>query len=137
MRKAIFLLVFSALLGGCTSLNDQVQQHTSLKDVGRPNVTPYAVGLILATPPVNTWIFGPCKEEFMMPEGRREQCDFHYKLRGETAPYVRTQASGQSMAYQPGELQCYRTLGFKTECAIVSGAPRPNYLNAAPPMGAN
>lgn len=137
MRKAIILLGFATLLSGCGTVNEQVEKHTPLKGVARPDTVPYAAGLILSTPPVNTWLFGPCKEEFMIPDGRREQCELHAKLRDQTSVVERKRAAAQAAAYQPGELVCQRTLGFKTECVIVSGAPRPIQLHASPLMGAN
>ena len=72
-----------------------------------------------------------------MPEGRKAQCELHHQIRGTTSAAERNKAAGQAMAYQPGELQCIRTLGFKSECMVVSGVPRPIYLNAPPSTGAN
>lgn len=137
MHKIMILLGFAALLGGCSSERVADYLNTTKGRVERPNVGPPLVGLILATPPVNTIAFGPCTEEFMAPEGRRAQCELYHQIRSQTSPVEQIKANGQAMAYQPGELQCWRTLGFKTECVVVAGAPRPNYLNAAPMMGAN
>jgi hypothetical protein len=140
MRRIMFFLGFSALLGGCTaSGNERVADllNTSPETVSRSNSALPVMGLILSTPPVNHILFGPCREEFMTPEGRKAQCELHARLWSETSAAQRNQANGQAMAYQPGELQCWRTLGFKTECVVVAGTPRPVYLNAAPQMGGN
>jgi hypothetical protein len=137
MHRIILSLGLVALLGGCSSEKVADYLNTSKGRVEHPNTILPFTGLVLTTPPVGTILFGPCKEEFMMPEGRRAQCEQYAKLYGETSAVERNRANGHAMAYQPGELQCWRTLGFKTECVVVAGAPRPSYLNASPLMGAN
>jgi len=137
MRRMMILLGLSALLGACST--DKVAEILRVKEteVQHPNTILPLTALVLSTPPVNTILFGPCREEFMMPEGRAAQCELYHKIRSETSAAERNKAIGQAMAYQPGELVCQRTLGFKTECVVISGAPRPIYLNAPPSMGTN
>jgi hypothetical protein len=137
MRRIMILLGFATLLGGCSSDRLADTLNTTTGRVEHPNTILPLTGLILSTPPVNAVLFGPCREEFMIPDGRKAQCELHSSIRGQTSVSERTRANGQAMAYQPGELQCWRTLGFKTECIVVAGPPRPNYLNGAPLMGAN
>ncbi len=137
MSRIMILLGFAATLGACSNERVADYLNTSTGRVAHPNTILPLTGLILSTPPVNTMLFGPCREEFMMPDGRRSQCDTYAKLYGETLAVERNKANGQAMAYQPGELQCWRTLGFKTECVVAAGAPRPTYINASPLMGGN
>jgi hypothetical protein len=95
---------------------------------------PIAVGaavLVPTTPPVNTVLTGPCKEEFGMPDSRRANCELYYWIRGEDAPWVARQKYYAATAYQPGELECTRTRGEIAECSVVSGPPhQPPYIVA-------
>ena len=100
------------------------------------NPAPYAAGLALATPPVNTIVFGPCQEEFGMPDSRRADCNLYYWIRGEDPPWVAREKYYAATAYRPGELQCTRTRGEIVECSVVSGAPKnPPYIVAPNNMG--
>lgn len=91
---------------------------------------PYAAGLAVATPPLNTILFG-CGEEFGMPDSRRADCELHYHLTGRLAPWEERERYYAATAYQPGELQCTRTRGEVVDCAVVSGPPhRPPYIVA-------
>ncbi len=83
----------------------------------------YAGALAMAVPPANTVIFGPCKEEFGMPDSRRNSCELYYRVRGEASPWDQRQTYYQETNYQPGQLTCWRTLGKITECGTVSGTP--------------
>ncbi len=130
MRR-IVLLSLALALPACTSAENRVQEIFHHNQVVLP------VGSIfLATPPVNTILFGPCREEFGMSVDKKGTCNLYYAVRSQTAPWDRTAANAQQMAYQPGELQCSRTLGGRTECYVISGTPRPVNL-IAPNMGAN
>lgn len=91
----------------------------------------YAAALTLAMPPVNTVIFG-CDEEFAMPEAVRKDCELHYHLTGRDAPWEVREKYLAATAYQPGELQCTRTLGQNVDCAVVSGPPHSPPWVAAP-----
>lgn len=100
------------------------------------NPAPYAVGLAIATPPLNTIIFGPCREEFGMPDSRRADCELYYRVRGEDAPWVAREKYYAATAYRPGELQCTRTRGEIVDCAVVTGPPhRPPYIVAPNNLG--
>ncbi len=85
-------------------------------------LAPYAVGLALATPPLNTIIFG-CDEEFGMPDSRRKDCELHYHLTGRDAPWEVRAKYLAATSYQPGELSCTRTRGQNVDCSVVSGPP--------------
>lgn len=88
----------------------------------------YIGALALTTPPVNTVVFGPCREEFGMPDSRRANCELHHLLlspvTGHLAPWEERRAMMAATAYQPGELACWRTLGKIAECAVVTGPPK-------------
>lgn len=99
------------------------------------NPAPYAAGLALATPPLNTIIFG-CDEEFGMPDSRRANCELHYHLTGRLAPWEEREKYYAATAYRPGELQCTRTRGALVECAVVTGPPKqPPYIVAPNNLG--
>lgn len=82
----------------------------------------YGAALTLAMPPVNTVIFG-CDEEFAMPEAVRKDCELHYHLTGRDAPWEVREKYLATTAYQPGELECTRTIGQNVDCSVVSGPP--------------
>jgi hypothetical protein len=91
----------------------------------------YGVPAALTMPPLNTILFGPCEEEFGMPESRKADCELHYKLWGGEAPWIARQKYFAATAYQPGELTCTRTLGKVAECSVVTGPPhQPPYVVA-------
>ena len=91
----------------------------------------YGTSAALTMPPLNTILFGPCPEEFGMPESRRANCELHYKLWGGEAPWVVRKNYYAATAYQPGELECTRTRGDVAECSVVSGPPhQPPYIAA-------
>lgn len=97
--------------------------------------TPFAIGLAVATPPLNTIIFG-CDDEFGMPDSRRKDCELHYHLTGRDAPWEVQQKYLAATEYQPGELQCTRTRGKIVDCVVVSGAPRrPSWIAAPNNLG--
>jgi len=94
-------------------------------------VAAYGTGAALTMPPINTVLLGPCREEFGMPDSRKADCELHYKLLGEEAPWVERQKYFAATAYQPGELQCTRTRGEVVDCSVVSGPPhQPPYIVA-------
>jgi hypothetical protein len=86
--------------------------------------TPYVAALALATPPANQIVFGPCNEEFGMPDSRSANCKLYYRIRRQTSPWEQRKAEFAAAAYKPGELTCWRTLGEISECAVVSGPPK-------------
>lgn len=111
-----------ALLTGCTA------EHS----IGAV----YGGGLAVTTPPLNTILFGSCEEEFGMPTSRRANCELHYHLLGEDAPWEAREKYFAATAYQPGELQCTRTRGEIVDCAVVSGPPhQPPYVVAPNNLG--
>ncbi len=83
----------------------------------------YWAAFHLSTPPLNTIVFGPCDEEFGMPDTRKANCELHYRLYGQVSPWEQRRAVMAATAYQPGELACWRTRGEIAECAVVSGPP--------------
>lgn len=98
----------------------------------------YGGGLALTTPPVNTILFGPCNEEFGMPDSRKADCELHYHLLGQDAPWEARAKYLDATAYQPGELSCTRTRGKIVDCVVVSGPPHsPPYIAAPNNLGAN
>ena len=70
-----------------------------------------------------------------MPDTSRANCELYYKARSQTPPWQQTAARAQSMAYGPGELQCWRTIG-SAECTAIAGPARPVNI-IAPNMGGN
>lgn len=97
---------------------------------------PYAAGLAVATPPLNTILFGSCEEEFGMPASRRADCELHYHLTGRLAPWEEREKYYAATTYQPGELQCTRTRGELVDCSVVSGPPhQPPYVVAPNNLG--
>jgi hypothetical protein len=112
-----------ALLTGCLpSGSDFHTEHTSGATVF------YVAGLALTTPPVNTIVFGPCREEFGMPDSRRANCELRALIAspvtGHRTPWEERAKFYAATDYQPGELTCWRTLGKIAECAVVTGPPR-------------
>jgi hypothetical protein len=138
MRRAAVLIALAGLLAGC-SIPGQVNQEI-VETAGRGR-SPYnlgtaAVGLALATPPIHTLLISSCKEELFMDKSRRDLCDLNHKIRGTTSAWDRAAAEARLMAYQPGEVQCTRTLGGVPDCRVVAGVPRPVTL-ISPNMGSN
>lgn len=137
MSRTALVLAFAGLLSGCSSLDEKLATLTHDKTPSSgPNSGPPLIGLILATPPMNTILFSSCRQEFAMDDYKQSLCDLNHKLRGTTPPWERTAAEARLMSYQPGELQCARTLGGVTDCRVVQGLPRPATL-VAPNMGSN
>ena len=137
MRRIALLTAFAApLLSACTgSVNDKIIDLT--RDRTPYNTGPAAIGVIMATPPVNTILFNSCEHELAMDASKRKLCNLNHQIRGNTPPWERIAAEARLMSYQPGEVECQRTLGGKAECRVISGAPRPVNLIAPPSMGAN
>ncbi len=95
----------------------------------------YGAGLAVATPPLNTIIFG-CDEEYGMPDSRRHNCELHYHLTGRLAPWEERERYYAATTYLPGELQCTRTRGKIVDCSVVDGPPkRPPYIAAPNNLG--
>jgi hypothetical protein len=118
-----------SLLAGCGLLLSLTACGHTIQSQGFD----YGVGAALTMPPFNTVLFGPCEEEFGMPDSRRANCEWHYKLFGfgKEAPWVERQKYYAATAYQPGELSCTRTRGELVDCSVVSGEPhRPPYVAA-------
>jgi hypothetical protein len=124
--------LLAVLLTGCNWTLNATEQ------LGRYGPAQLYVGaLALSTPPVNTIVFGPCREEFGMPDSRRANCELHYRLVSPVtgqpeAPWEQRAKAYAATAYQPGELTCWRTLGQISECAVVNGPPRVAPYIAAP-----
>ncbi len=137
MRRIAALAMMLGLLVGCADLNERIAKVTHDKSPNTFSSTggPF-IGLILATPPVNTIVFAPCTDEIAMDDFKRPLCDLNHKMRGSTTPWERRAAEARLMSYQPGELQCARTLGGITDCRVISGMPRPAIL-VAPNMDSN
>lgn len=135
-RIALSVLLALSLMA-CSDLNKKVAEITHDKTPNTfSNSGPPLITLILATPPINTIAFGSCKQEFAMDDYKRNLCELNHKLRGTTPPWERIAAEGRVMSYQPGDLQCTRTLGAVPDCRLISGMPRPVTL-VSPNMGAN
>lgn len=92
----------------------------------------YVGALALSTPPVNTVLFGPCTEEFGMPDSRRANCNTYYWLHMAQSPWDERKAAYDAAAYQPGELQCSRTRGEIVDCMVITGPPHLPPRIAAP-----
>jgi len=121
MRRTIQTLCCGLLLllAACSEDIDHVSAN-----LGRNGTAAlYWTAFHLSTPPANTIIFGPCREEFGMPDTRQANCDLHYRLWGQVSPWEERRAMMAATAYQPGELTCWRTLGKLAECGVVSGPP--------------
>ena len=138
MSRIALAVAFAMLLAGCSSLDERIASITHDKTPSSgPTSGPTLIGLILATPPVNTLVFNPClQEEVAMDNYKRALCNLRHQVKGTTPPWERTAAEARLMSYQPGELECARTLGGKTDCRVISGLPRPVTL-VAPNMGSN
>lgn len=136
-RIALAVVAIAGLLAGCSSLNEQIGQlgHDKTPNSAPTSIQPL-MALILTAPPVNTIVFRSCRDEFAMDEYKRSLCEVNHKLRGTTPAWERAAAEARLMSYQPGELQCARTLGGITDCRVIQGMPRPVTL-IAPNMGAN
>ncbi len=138
MSRIAAMLTILGLLVGCADLNERIAKVTHDKSPNTFSSTGGPViGLILATPPVNTLVFDPClREEVAMDDYKRSLCNLKHQIKGTTPPWERTAAEARLMSYQPGELQCARTLGGVTDCRVISGMPRPVTL-VSPNMGSN
>jgi hypothetical protein len=135
MTRLATLSLVGLLLVGCSNLPSITifpDQDFSTLQKGR-----LAFGtLALATPPLNQVVFGPCTEEFGMPESRRGSCDLYYSIRNRNSPWVEAAAAERANSYPQEALQCQRTLGGVAECVPLSGrAHAPRLL--APNMGSN
>ena len=110
MSRIALTVAVAALLTGCADLNEQIGKLGHDK---RPNSTSASgsvvVPLLLATPPLNNIVFGPCTNELAMDDRKRSDCNLHHKIRGTTPPWEQAAAEARLMSYQPGELQCART----------------------------
>ncbi len=95
---------------------------------GETGTLPIYVSTATTTPPLNTIVFGPCGDEFSMPDSRRGNCDLYYALRRKESPWAQREAAVRAAAYQPGELRCWRTLGGKAECEAVGPLRTPPAL---------
>jgi len=137
MSRIALVLALAGFLSGCSSFNEQLAKltHDKTPNSGPTSFIPLA-GLVLSTPPINTLAFSSCRDEFAMDHYKRSLCEVNHKLRGTTPEWERIAAAARLMSYQPGELQCARTLGGITDCRMVQGMPRPVTL-IAPSMGAN
>lgn len=139
-RVALLMALASTLLGACSipgRINEEVLELTNKRSRSPYNTGTAAIGLIMATPPVNTILFNSCDHEIAMDASKRKLCNLNHQIRGNTPPWERIAAEARLMSYQPGEVECQRTLGGKAECRVISGAPRPVNLIAPPSMGAN
>jgi hypothetical protein len=134
MRRLALLLSLPVLLAACMEIRDQVLDFQD-KPYATANSVWFVLPTALSTPPVSNILYGPCTAEFDMPESRRANCDLYHRVRGRSTPWAETAARAQTMAYGPGELQCWRTLGT-SECIAIAGPPRPVNM-VAPNMGAN
>lgn len=131
MRRLALLLTLPLALAACGELRQQ-----ALEWGDKPyNSAWLVVPLAVTTPPLKQVLFGPCNDEFGMPEARRESCDLYYKVRMRSSPWGEATARAQAMNYGPGELQCWRTLGT-AECVAIGGPPRTVNM-IGPNMGAN
>jgi hypothetical protein len=122
MRR-IAIVFLTSLLAGCGTVNDKIIEYS--RDRSPYNTVPAVTGLILATPPVNTILVNSCNEELFMDASKRKLCNLNHKIHGTTPPWERAAAEARLMSYQPGELQCSRTLGGVSDCRVISGIPRP------------
>ena len=132
MRKNFVAIAACAvvLVAGCSSTNE-VYTYSGRVTLGN-------AALLASVPPLNNILFGPCKDEFGMPDSRRGNCELYYRVRGEHAPWVERTQAADAAAYQPSELRCWRTLGKVAECEPVSGQVRtPPRLAAPNNMGAD
>jgi len=138
MRRIIGLMVIAAVLTGCSipgKINEEIIELT--RDKTPYNTGPAVIGIMLATPPLNTLLVSSCKDELFMDKSRRDLCNLNHRIYGTTPAWERNAAEARLMSYQPGELQCSRTLGGVADCRIISGTPRPVTLISSPNMGAN
>lgn len=138
MRRLAILASLTLLLAACVDRPD-FSDITDMK-INTVANKPYnsvfvVVPMALATPPLNNIIFGPCENEFGMPDSRRANCELYYKARRQTSPWQQTAARAQAMSYGPGELQCWRTIG-SAECTALAGPARAVNM-IAPNMGGN
>lgn len=136
MRRLAKMASLALLLGACTT-NKVEFADLKIKTVANQpyNSLMIVAPLALTTPPVNQILLGPCEPEFAVPDGRRANCNIHHKLYGTIPPWREAQIRAQMMAYGPGELQCWKTLGV-AECIVVAGPARP-VNTIAPNMGSN
>ena len=135
MARVISVLLLGVLLAACSDL----PTISIFPDRGITTLEKARLGvgtLALSTPPLNQMVFGPCTDEFGMPESRRANCDIYYWVRNRNSPWVEAAAAERANSYPQEALQCQRTLGGVVECAPLSGrAHAPRLL--APNMGAN
>lgn len=129
--------VLALALTACTSPEDN-GIHRSVKAAFSPSgrAALPVVGVIMSTPPYNTLLFGPCKDEFALPDSRRGTCDLYYKIRGRPAPWAETETNAVVREYPSADLFCQRTLGGSPECYALRGDIRPPQLNG-PLMGSD
>jgi hypothetical protein len=128
------LLLGLGLLANCSSVPSAdfwpsgVAQHNGMRYT--------LIGIAISTPPANNIIFGPCNDEFGMPDSRRENCNVYYFIRGRESPWAQKAAAAQANAYPPQNLYCQRTVGGLAECMVIRGAAHAP-LMMAPNMGSN
>lgn len=136
MRRIAVSICLLGLLGACTGeINERIIEVS--RDKTPYNTVPALVGIMSATPPINTIFISPCKDELFPDKSRRDLCELNHKIRGTSSPWERNAAEARLMTYQPGELQCSKTLGGVPDCRVIGGTPRPVNFIAAPNMGAN
>ena len=123
MRSLLGWCAMCALLGACSTPPGN-PIHNFEHNVTKQTPVFYVAALALMTPPLNTMVFGPCEDEFGMPDGRRTNCNiYYYFVRHEAPPWEQRKFDYATAAYKPGELQCWRTRGNVAECSVVSGPP--------------
>jgi hypothetical protein len=126
MRKKFVLVGLLAALAGCSTGGEPLPLYVE----HQLGYAPW-LAVVAATPPVNQMLFGPCKEEFGMPDSKRDQCNFYYRVvERKPAPWNQREADAQAAIYAPGELRCWRTLGSVAECEVVGPLRKPSQLVA-------